>query len=1182
MAERTVSTLLKIDGEQEYNNALRNIQREQNALKSSVKLLDEQFKGQSNSLAALTAKQQALSSLNDAATRKVDLVRGAYEKSQAAVKEYTAKIEALRAKIAAEGDAEGKLAKQLETAEINLQKAQNATVKYGGDVSKAELEVAKINNQIKDNARYLDEAKRSANGTATSIDEYGKTTAKARSESENLGKTGKEAFDRLAQALIAAGLIRGVTELIDIMKRANEEFIQFESAAAGVDKTFKGTPEQLAAVIQSIKDMSTVIPIATGNIAKLVEIGGQLSVPVDDLARFAEVMSAIGVSTDITAETAAISIAQLTGITETSSKMFSNFGSSLIALGNDSKTFESKILDMAMGLAAAGKQIGLSDADILAFAATLSSKGVEAQAGGTAMSRMMQDLAVSASEGAEGMAEYADIAGMTAEQFYQMFNSDAIGAINAFFNGIASGGESAVSVLRELGVTEMRQLDAMLRLSTSQDILRKYVDLSNGAYAENTALMTEAEKRYETTESKIQLLKNATNLLGITIGEQLNPSIRESIQAGTDIIGKIDEFLQQNPWAVQAVIGLAAALATLAVALGGTAIAFSVVIPAIKAFQVAIGAASAGAVMGGIAIAALAVGLIAAAAASGDATQEFKEQSSAIQEITSSVKQNTDAHKESLKSIESQQRGTSALIDKLSELSEGYSGSTYEQNQMKAIIEQLNQEIDGLNLTFDANTGKISENTAAIRERAGAQYEAAKADAYNQRYTQLLLDQADAQYALEKAHDAYLNVGEKGTSLQSRLWKQYKDQYVMLGDIEDQLKWTEEKIKSSSEATKDATSTTEDNTSALEDSAEAAKALAEEHESIKNRVGEAADRVADFGDKLDGAKKKSIDFYIKGEESQAKFWENYRTNLEKAREMGVGEGLMAELAEPTEKNAQTLDSIVSGSLEKIQQLNDAYAARQEARALYVEEMAREAADAAQLIEQLANDTTISEAAASNVTEAKKAMLDKVKSSKFVEVAKTIIEETVGELEDSSVLQRWYEAGAAFAERCASGLAAHEWIIVEEAKRLAAAANAAFFSNIQPTLYGPEGPGAGSSYISTPKGPVKRKPFKTGLDYVPYDEFPANLHEGEAVLTKVEAMTWRAMKDAARGATPMAADLATINRPMTARDVGKAVNGAIGSIQGGKSVVFKQYNTSPQPLDAYETERLARKALRKIK
>lgn len=38
--------------------------------------------------------------------------------------------------------------------------------------------------------------------------------------------------------------------------------------------------------------------------------------------------------------------------------------------------------------------------------------------------------------------------------------------------------------------------------------------------------------------------------------------------------------------------------------------------------------------------------------------------------------------------------------------------------------------------------------------------------------------------------------------------------------------------------------------------------------------------------------------------------------------------------------------------------------------------------------------------------------------------------------------------------------------------------------------------------------AKAKPYATGLDYVPCNEYPAMLHEGEAVLTKTEANAWR--------------------------------------------------------------------------
>jgi prophage DNA circulation protein len=47
--------------------------------------------------------------------------------------------------------------------------------------------------------------------------------------------------------------------------------------------------------------------------------------------------------------------------------------------------------------------------------------------------------------------------------------------------------------------------------------------------------------------------------------------------------------------------------------------------------------------------------------------------------------------------------------------------------------------------------------------------------------------------------------------------------------------------------------------------------------------------------------------------------------------------------------------------------------------------------------------------------------------------------------------------------------------------------------------------------------------KSGLDYVPYDEYLCYLHEGEAVLTKAEARLWRARKSANATSTSVATD-----------------------------------------------------------
>lgn len=62
------------------------------------------------------------------------------------------------------------------------------------------------------------------------------------------------------------------------------------------------------------------------------------------------------------------------------------------------------------------------------------------------------------------------------------------------------------------------------------------------------------------------------------------------------------------------------------------------------------------------------------------------------------------------------------------------------------------------------------------------------------------------------------------------------------------------------------------------------------------------------------------------------------------------------------------------------------------------------------------------------------------------------------------------------------------------------------------------------------------PHAVGLDYVPYDEYPARLHEGEAVLTKAEASDWR------RGGSVQAIDYAAMGSA-----VGSAVRDALSGI-----------------------------------
>ncbi|MHC5848294.1 phage tail tape measure protein, partial [Streptococcus pyogenes] len=68
------------------------------------------------------------------------------------------------------------------------------------------------------------------------------------------------------------------------------------------------------------------------------------------------------------------------------------FGSAVVALGNNFATTEKDIVAMTNRIAASGKLAGLTNQEMLALATAMSSVGIEAEAGGTAMTQSLSAI----------------------------------------------------------------------------------------------------------------------------------------------------------------------------------------------------------------------------------------------------------------------------------------------------------------------------------------------------------------------------------------------------------------------------------------------------------------------------------------------------------------------------------------------------------------------------------------------------------------------------------------------------------------------------------------------------------------------------------------------------------------------------------------------------------------------
>ncbi|MBQ4086994.1 MAG: phage tail tape measure protein [Clostridia bacterium] len=325
--------------------------------------------------------------------------------------------------------------------------------------------------------------------------------------------------------------------------------IDFESAFAGVKKTVNATEAELKTLRSGIRDMAKEIPTAATEIAGIAESAGQLGIKTENIMSFTRVMADLGVATNLAGEEAASTLAKFANITQMPQEQFSNLGSTIVALGNNLATTEADIAAMALRLAGAGTQAGLSEAQILSFAGALSSVGIEAEAGGSAFSRVMTDIQLAVETNGDSLKDYAKVAGMSAAEFKDAFQKDAAGAIIEFIKGLNNterNGKSATQVLAEMGIEEIRLSDALKRAAGASDVFENAIKLGNTAWKENNALTKEAQQRYATTESKIKILGNQVKDLGITAWDAFSGPFGDAVDTASDKVTELSASMSNG------------------------------------------------------------------------------------------------------------------------------------------------------------------------------------------------------------------------------------------------------------------------------------------------------------------------------------------------------------------------------------------------------------------------------------------------------------------------------------------------------------------------------------------------------------------------------------------------------------------------------------------------------------
>ena len=308
MATRTIATRLTLEGEKEYKKELGKVNQEIGLLSDKMKRADAEFRGQANSIEALTTKN--------------DLLREAQQKQ-------IDKIAKLQTAIEDCGEAYGE--------------NDEAVMRFKRQLEKAETDLIDLNDELSDNERYLDEARTSADKCAKSIDEYGKQVKDAAKATDDFNGAGGGKggigdligqLGSLKKMLVGGAVVAGLKATSDAIIGIVDETEEYrkimgtlEASSQAAGYTAEQTAESYEYLYGVLGDTQTAattvanlqaIGLAQGDLRGMIDsvIGAWAtygdSIPIDGLAEavnetiqagqvtgtFADVLNWAGVSED--------------------------------------------------------------------------------------------------------------------------------------------------------------------------------------------------------------------------------------------------------------------------------------------------------------------------------------------------------------------------------------------------------------------------------------------------------------------------------------------------------------------------------------------------------------------------------------------------------------------------------------------------------------------------------------------------------------------------------------------------------------------------------------------------------------------------------------------------------------------------------------------------------------------
>lgn len=367
-----------------------------------------------------------------------------------------------------------------------------------------------------------------------------------------------------------------------------KDAMAFEDVMADVRKVVDfDTPEQFKQMGEDIMKLSERIPMASNEIAKLVAAGGQAGIAREELLAFAEDAGKMGVAFDMSAEEAGQTMAEWRTAFKMTQPEVVELADKVNYLSNTTAASSSKISDIVSRVGPLGAVGGMASGQIAALGAAMAAAGTDSEVAATGIQKII--LGLTAGESATDTQQMAfQELGLDATEMAKRMQTDAGGALQDVFERLSKIDKfRQAAVLKNLFGGE--GIKAIAPLLTNLDNLKQNMADVNDVTKYGNSMGKEFSARMETTTASLELAKNATHNLSITVGNQLLPVIKSVLDGVTPMIQGLATWSKEHKTLSTVIVGGIGGLLATTVAISGfiwivTGIA-SPILGAVKAYK---------------------------------------------------------------------------------------------------------------------------------------------------------------------------------------------------------------------------------------------------------------------------------------------------------------------------------------------------------------------------------------------------------------------------------------------------------------------------------------------------------------------------------------------------------------------------------------------------------------------